>query len=367
MKKQLVYIIILLFATRVVMAQAFSPTKVITTAVPSLRVYADARAAGMANLGLATSADANSIFINSAKTPFASSSAAIGINYTPWMRDAVPGMYLAGVSGYKKIDDEQTVLASLRYFNLGDYELHNTDGILIQTSKPNELLLDLGYARKLSEKLAVSIVLRYIRSSLFNGTVGGTTYKSANGIAGDVSVFYNGLNDEGQGFTGGFAFTNLGSKISYTNDAAAKEFIPANIGIGGAYTTVINEDHSITFGLDVNKLLVPAFPDSAKDWDAYYKMGVLESYGKSSDNGDWRLSVGIEYTYQEQFSVRAGYLAENKNMAERNGFTTGLGVKFNAWHLNVGYIAPAGTGANRNPLSNTLLFGLLLDIGKEKK
>lgn len=366
MKKQFIYIGVLVLMGQLVKAQILFSTKTITTAVPSLRVYADARAAGMANVGLATSADANSVFINFAKTAFASSDGEIGINYTPWMENAAPGMYMGRVSGYKKIGERQAIGGAIRYFNLGAYELHDANGVLIQTSRPNDLLLDVGYARKLSEKFAIGIVLRYMRSVLFSGTVSGTTYRPANGVAGDLSVFYNGLTTEGQGFTGGFALSNMGTKVGYVNDASAKEFIPANAGLGGAYTYVLGEDHKVIFGADFNKLLVPAFPDSVSEQAAYHKMGVLESYGKSFDNGDWRLSAGMEYVYHEQFSIRGGYLVEHKNLAGRNGFTAGVGVKlFDGCRLNVGYIAARGSGVSRNPLSNTLLFGLLFDFGKK--
>jgi hypothetical protein len=352
MKLNIIAILIGSIAALNVSAQDFRSGKVITTAVPSLRIPPDARAGGMGETGIGTSADANSGFRNLAKTPFASEQSALAVNYTPWMRDVTNGMYLLSFAGYHRPDTLQSISASIRYFNLGDFALQDHNGNLLQTSRPHDLLIDIGYARRLSGKIGVGIALRYISSSLANGTVDGVTYKPGETVAGDVSLYYHGL----KGFSAGLALTNLGARISYTN-GANKEFLPANLGIGAAYTTIMEEQHSITIAADVNKLLVPALGD--KD---YYNTGIVESWGKSFKNNAYQYSLGLEYTYMNRFNLRTGYFLESKEQGNRKGLTAGVGVRYSELQLDLSYIAPSGNGTTRSPLSNTLRLGVQLNI-----
>lgn len=350
-----------LIAASVQQVQAqIQPTEVITTAAPSLRIPADARAAGMGNIGLATSPDANSGYWNLAKAPFAEKRTAIGINYTPWMREVAEDMYLLGLSGYHRFDSLQVITASVRYFNLGDFNLKDINGGVLQTARPHEFSIDLGYARKLSEKFAVGITLRYINSNLATGSYGSTQYKPGEAVAGDVSLFYNGKNERGQGFSAGLALSNIGSRISYTEDAAQKEFLPANLGLGGAYTAVINEDNRITFGVDVNKLLVPEVPSTEAEREDYYEQSSLSGLGKGFGNKAWQYGAGVEFNYRNMFQLRAGYFGESEKQGNRKGLTAGLGFCYDIFAFNLSYLAPSGTAAERNPLGGTLRFGLQL-------
>ncbi|RPD42060.1 type IX secretion system outer membrane channel protein PorV [Chitinophaga barathri] len=342
-------------------AQAqIQPTEAITTAAPSLRIPADARAGGMGNIGLATSPDANSGFWNLAKAPFAEKRTAIGVNYAPWMREVADDMYLLGLSGYHRFDSLQAITGSIRYFNLGDFKLKDINGSVLQTTRPYELSIDLGYARKLSEKFAVGIALRYINSSLASGTYGGTQYKPGEAVAGDVSLFYTGKNEEGQGFSAGLTLSNIGSRIGYTEDAAEKEFLPANLGVGGAYTAVLNEDNRITFGLDVNKLLVPEMPATEEGRKDYYEQSSLSGLGKGFGNKAWQYGAGVEFSYRNIFQLRAGYFGESEKQGNRKGLTAGLGFHYDIFSVNLSYLAPSGTKAQANPLGNSLQFGLRL-------
>lgn len=340
-----------------VSAQDFRSNKVVTTAAPSLRIPPDARAGGMGETGIATSPDANSGFRNLAKTPFAADRNAIAVNYTPWMRDVADGMYLLSLSGFHRPDSMQAIGASIRYFNLGDFSLQDHNGNLLQMARPHDLVVDAGYARRLSDKIGVGIALRYISSSLSNGTVDGLTYKPGETIAGDLSVYYNGLNEKGQGFTAGLALTNLGARISYAN-GGQKEFIPANLGLGAAYTAVMEERHRITVAADVNKLLVPAMPEDEAKMEDYYHTGIVESWTKSFSNSAFQYSFGAEYTYMDCFSARTGYFLENMQQGNRKGFTAGLGVRYNMLQIDMSYMAPSGNGVTRSALSNTLRFGI---------
>ncbi len=349
---------------------------IVTTAVPFLRVSPDARTGGMGEAGIATLPDANSGFSNLAKIPFAESKTQVSATYTPWLRKITQDVYLAALSGYYKLDNEQAISVGLRYFNLGDIQFTTQDGVDNGQGRPREFGLDFGYTRKLSDNLSLGIALRYINSSLATGAIGGTNYKAGNSVAGDLSLYHNGIDDQGKGLSWGLNISNLGAKIGYTDNAQAKDFIPANIGVGAAYTSVIDEDSKITLAADINHLLVPAFPILSSDEadstvnqqkiDNYRATGVFESWFKSFDNKSYSVSLGAEYWYNNQFAARAGYYWETKEAGNRKYFTLGVGLKYNVFGFNFSYLVPSGgNGTTQNPLSNTLRFSLLFDLDND--
>jgi hypothetical protein len=364
--------LLLLLGVGIGKVAAQDPLNVVTTAVPFLRISPDARAGGMGDVGIATLPDANSSFWNLAKTPFTKSNAGIGATYTPWLGDITKDVFLATLSGYYKLDDEQALSASLRYFNLGNIQFSDYNGNYLGQSNPREFSFDFGYSRKLSEKLGVGVTLRYINSRLASGPIGNVNYRAGNAFAADISLYHNGLGDDGAGLTWGVVLSNLGSKISYTDNAQAKDFIPANLGAGVAYTSVFDETSRITFGLDVNKLLVPVVPADSAGQAEYHNYGVFDSWFKSFSGGNGGLkavqaSIGAEYAYNELFFARAGYFYEDKTKGNRKYFTLGVGLKYNKIGLNFSYLIPSGSGVTRNPLSNTLRFGAIFDLDNADK
>jgi len=368
-------LLVISIATRLT-AQTDNSLNVVTSAVPFLRISPDARAGGMGDLGVATTPDANSPFWNLAKTPFAKSRTSIAATYTPWLKDlGLNDVYLASLAGYHQLDEENAISASIRYFSLGNIQFTDFAGNDLQSFRPREYSVDLGYTRKLSENLAIGVALRYINSNLAGGqALNGVTYKTGNAVAADLSLFHNGVDETGQGLNWGIAITNLGSKISYTSDAQQKDYIPANLGLGLAYTWAFDETSKFTAGMDINKLMVPTPPSLTDNPDsavrAYRDKSVINSWFTSfADAGsfsnelkEYQISLGAEYTYNDQFSLRAGYFYENELKGNRKYFTFGAGLKYNVFGFNFSYIAPSGNGVNRNPLSNTLRFGLMFDL-----
>lgn len=356
-------------------AQNAEPINVVTTAVPFLRISPDARSGGMGDIGVATSPDASSGFWNIGKVAFNESKGGIAATYTPWLKNLVSDVYLASVAGYYKFDETQALNVSLRYFSLGNIQFTDQNGNLNGNGKPREFGIDVGYSRKLSDKLGLGIALRYINSDLASGAVSsGNTYKAGNSVAGDIGFYYDGKNDIGDGFAFGATLTNLGAKISYTGNADAKDFIPANLGLGTTWTKNFNEDNKLTFGLDINKLLVPTPPSNLSDSAGiadYRKKGVVASWfgsfgdapgGFKEELKEFQVSAGAEFWYQNQFALRAGYFFEDKTKGNRRYFTAGIGVKYNIFGLNFSYLLPSGSGVTQNPLSNTLRFSVLFDL-----
>ncbi|MEO5893823.1 MAG: type IX secretion system outer membrane channel protein PorV [Ferruginibacter sp.] len=364
--------------TSIVNAQSQANTiNVVTSAVPFLRISPDARSGGMGDVGIATAPDANAAFWNLAKTPFNVNKGGVALTYTPWLKDlGLNDVYLLSLSGFYKIDENQAISSSLRYFSLGNIQFTDNLGNDLSSFRPREFAFDVGYSTKLSSKLALGVALRYINSNLASGTINGISYKAGTSVAGDLSVFHTGLKEDGSGINWGVTLSNLGAKISYTSDAAQKDFIPANLGLGAAYTTVFDETSKITFGIDLHKLLVPTPPalgDSAGLVD-YHSKGVVGSWfssfgdapgGFSEEVKEVQASLGAEFWYQNQFALRAGYFYENPTKGNRKYFTVGAGLKYNTFGLNFSYLIPSGNGVNRNPLSNTLRFSLVFDFDGE--
>jgi type IX secretion system protein PorV len=368
-------LILLASVTGVVNGQA-DPINVVTSAVPFLRISPDARSGGMGDVGIATSPDANSAFWNLAKTPFNTNQGGISLTYTPWLKDlGLNDVYLASLSGFYKMDEFQALSASLRYFSLGNIQFTDFSGIELGQFRPREFAFDIGYSRKLSDRLSLGVALRYINSNLASGTINGVSYKAGSAVAGDLSVFHSGIKEDGSGLNYGVTLSNLGSKISYTSDANQKDFIPTNLGLGVAYTKVFDETSKMTFGLDIHKLMVPTPPsigDSA-GLAAYRNKGVVGSWfssfgdapgGFSEELKEFQASLGAEFWYMNQFALRAGYFYENPTKGNRKYFTLGAGLKYNTFGLNFSYLLPSGNGVNRNPLSNTLRFSLVFDFGE---
>jgi hypothetical protein len=381
--------LILLFAGVNSLKAQSDTINVVTSAVPFLRISPDARAGGMGDLGVATSPDANSSFWNLAKTPFAKSKYGVGLTYTPWLKDlGLNDVYLLSLGGYYQLNELQAISGSIRYFSLGNIQFTDGAGNDFGEGRPRELGIDVGYSRKLSDQLGIGIALRYIHSNLVGNLADqNTTYQAGNAVAGDISLFYSGLDENGQGWNFGAALTNLGSKIGYTKDATQKDFIPANLGLGTNYTKVFDENNKISLGLEVNKLLVPTPPRYVYDNDPdvqdslndeinlkYRGKTVVSSWASSFGDApggfgeemkEFQVSVGAEYSYNDQFFARAGYFYENKTKGNRKYFTVGLGIKYNVFGLNFSYLVPSGAGISRNPLSNTLRFGLVLDLDSD--
>jgi len=354
----------------IVVGQTFAQTKppinIVTTSVPFLRISPDARAGGMGDVGIATSADANAIFWNLAKIPFAEAKTSVSVNYNPWLRDISKNTYLASISGYTKIDDKQAIALSVRYFRRGMVQFTDFDGNELTSYQPRELALDIGYTRKLSKKLALGVTLKYINSSLASGLINGANYKSGNAVAADISIFHNGIKEDGSGLSWGLNISNLGSKIAYTNSISDKDFLPANFGVGIAYTALLDANSTITFALDANKQLVPGLEytgDQTKDslsLSNYKSLGVVESWFKPNDS--YTVSAGAEYAYNKQFFLRTGYFYESEMQGNRQYYTMGVGLKNKVAAFNFSYLIPSGKNLTISPLANTFRWSVLFEL-----
>ena len=358
-------------------AQDAEAINVVTTAVPFLRISPDARSGGMGDLSVATSADAAAPYFNLGKVPFNELNAGVNVTYTPWLKNVVNDVYMASVSAFYKMDEFQAISGALRYFSLGDIQFTDENGNTLGTGRPRELGIQAGYSRRLSDQLGIGIGLKYINSSLAKGAAStGTVYKAGSTVAADLGLYYAGHDEAGQGWAFGAALSNLGGKIGYTDNAEQKDFIPANLGLGTTDTKVIDESNKVSFGIDLNKLLVPTPPGmnaTPAEYEEYRKKSVVSSWmssfgdapgGFSEELKEFQISLGAEYWYNNQFALRAGYFYEDKTKGNRRFFTAGAGLKYNVFGLNFSYLVPTGSGVNQNPLSNTLRFSIVFDLGE---
>lgn len=359
----------------------------ITTAVPFLMISPDARAGGMGDAGVASSADASSIHWNPSKLAFAEKNMGFGISYTPWLRQLVNDINLSYVSGYKKFANDQTIAGSLRYFSLGSIQFTDATGADIGTFNPNEFAFDVAYARKLSDNFSGGIALRYIHSNLTGGTSlpGGESTKAGNSVAADISTYYQkdievSKKDAVLGL--GLAITNIGAKISYT-ETGDKDFIPINLRLGGSLKLKLNDYNDLGFVLDINKLLVPTPPIYSdeidvltgdqkilfgKSSDVGVPTGIFQSFsdapgGFSEEIKEFNIAGGLEYWYDKQFAFRGGYFFESALKGNRKYFTLGAGLRYSVFGLDFAYLIPS---EQRNPLENTLRFTLTFNFDSNK-
>ena len=345
-------------------------------AVISQTIAPDARAAGMGDVGVATDPDVVSQYWNPAKYPFCISRAGVSLNYTPWLRQLVNDIDLAYVAGYYRIGDYSAVSASLRYFSLGEVMTSLEDNAM--TVNPYEMSIDVAYSLMLSDYFSIAAAIRWIYSDLRYDYTEDSSPASA--FAADLALYYNNYFTMGSrecqiGL--GMNISNVGSKITYYGDDRS-QFLPANLRIGAALMVPIDEYNRFSIAADANKLLVPTVPkqkegESAADYqnrvieeysDVSSIVGIFKSFGDAPGGFKEELeeiqwSVGAEYVYHDQFSVRAGYHHESENKGNRKYFTVGGGFRMSVFSLDVGYVIST---AQSNPLDQTLRFSLAFDM-----
>jgi hypothetical protein len=382
--KQKSALVLAFFATISIQAQTVNTNtdllgqrNVITTAAPFLLISPDSRGAAMGDLGVATSADANSIHWNPSKLAFIEDDAGLALSAAPWLRQLVPDIWFYYLSGYKRIDKQSTIAGSLRYFTLGQIQFTDQLGNPAGNYEPKEFALDGAYARKLSENLALGIALRFIFSDLARGQTGssGSEIKAGIAGAGDVSMTYRNdtkIADKKFDYTLGGNISNIGNKITYTNEAN-RDYIPVNLRLGTFWKTQLDEYNEVGFGVDFNKLLVPT-PQYLFDSlgnitgrtlnDGPVISGMISSLndapgGFREELNEFTVSAGFEYWYAKQFALRAGYFHEAQTKGARQYLTFGAGLKYNVFQIDAAYLQPF---ARRHPLQNTIRFSILFDI-----
>lgn len=362
----------------------------ISTGMPILLIAPDAVSAAMGDAGVASIPDAYSAHWNNAKFAFIENQAGVSTTYTPWLRKLNVGdMNLFYLGGYYRINDRSTAAASLTYFTLGDIDMTDIDGQKINTLHPNEFALDLTYALKLSDNLSLGATGRYMRSDLTNGQTisdgsGNTATQAANSLAADIGLYFQQGIDKGQEFALGAFISNLGAKLSYSNDDNDKEFLPANLRLGGRYTNRIDDYNKISVLLDFNKLLVPTPPYDkdgvtypsryADNWTEYNNIGVIQGAiqsfndapgGFAEEMHEIQISTGAEYWYAETFAIRAGYFYEHETKGGRQYATVGFGIRYNYFSGDFAYLIPTTT-VSTNSLANTIRISIGLDMKPTK-
>jgi len=354
----------------------------IITSVPFLTVAPDARSAAMGDAGVALSADANATFWNPSKLAFADKAMGASFSYTPWLTKIVSDMYLANLSGYKKISDDEAIALSMRYFDLGSMQFTDAQRNPIQEVNPREYAIDLTYARKLSQRFGMGVTGRFIRSNLNGDFISGAAdngLRPANTVAVDISAFYQnedviiGQYESTVAF--GANISNMGPKISYTDDSQL-DFIPTNLRLGTAITTKFDSFNKLTFAFDINKLMVPTPPvvdengnvvggrDSS---DQGWVSGMFVSFadapdGFSEEMRELTFSTGLEYWYNDIIALRGGYFHENRFKGNRQYLTVGVGFALQVLNIDVAYL----TSTQQNhPLQDTVRFTLSLNFDKK--
>ena len=363
-----------------VYSQSPGDQQAITTAVPFLMINPDARTGGMGDLGVATEADAASMQWNVGKLAFAPKDMSFNVSYTPWLRNLVPDINLAYLGFYKKIGERVTVGASLKYFSLGDITFTDQNGTNIGIYTPNEFSLDAGASLKLSEYWSGGIAFRFIYSNLTLGQiVGGAATNAGMAGSGDFGFYYQNpdkkLFKKPVTWRFGFAFTNIGSKIRYSDVDPDGDFIPTNLRIGASNTIELDKFNKLTWAIEFSKLLVPSSNvalDTAGNQEVRVTspiVGIFTSWGDApagfyGEMLEITFATGLEYWYNNLFRASAGFFYEPQVSGNRTYFTLGAGVRYKVFGLDFSYLLPT---VQRHPLENTLRFSLSFNFDKMGK
>ena len=352
--------------------------RVITTGVPFLLITPDARSAGMGELGVATPADAYSQQWNPAKYAFASSEKGIGISYTPYLSKLVDDIFLGNLTFYKKLNDRSSWATSLKYFSLGNIQFNEfVAGSIVDQGqeRPSELTLDLSYALKLSEQFSMAVGGRYIRSDLKIASDADTSSENTLGI--DIAGYYQSnpfdLGKNSALFRSGINISNIGPRLNY-DVGGRKSFIPTNLKMGFGLDLLFDDKNSLGIYTEFNKLLVPTpvavYGDDGamlgyRQPDIDFIKGIFTSFsdapnGLSEELSEITVALGLEYLFQDVFSLRTGYFNESQNKGSRRYLTLGAGFDLNFMDVDISYLF--STSNVRNPLENTIRFSLTLDL-----
>ncbi|MBO4306897.1 MAG: type IX secretion system outer membrane channel protein PorV [Bacteroidales bacterium] len=356
----------------------------ISTGVPILQIAPDAISGSLGDAGVASEADVYSSHWNNAKLAFAPKELSVSITYTPWLHKLDADMNFLYLGAYKRINKRSAVGASLTYFTLGRLEHTGEHGEDLGTFIPNEFALDATYSMKLSENLSLGATARFIHSDLTQGMeVEEMTTKAANGLAADVGLYYEQDIDKSQQFAFGLHISNLGSKLSYSDDETSNSFLPANLRLGGRYTYNIDDYNRINVLLDLNKLLVPTPPIISGDTviSKYYRnltdynrtssmLGAIQSFydapgGFKEELHEIMLSLGAEYWYSNTFAARIGYFYEHATKGARQYLTLGVGVRYSMMSFDFSYLVPTSSFST-NPLANTIRVSITWNMEKAK-
>lgn len=377
-KRILIVLIIALSCETLLFSQQSSGgLNAIQTVVPFLTIAPDSRAGAMGDAGVATSPDVYSMHWNPSKFAFIDGNGGIGISYSPWLRNLVPDINIAYLTGYKRIDTRQVVAASLLYSSLGDVPFTDEFGNLERTFSPNEFSFDAAYARLFSENLSGSIAFRFIYSNLTGGSYsGGVATRPGISFASDISGYYQKkitLFSKDAQLGVGLNFSNIGTKMSYS-ESQTSDFIPMNMRLGASATINLDTYNKISLTIDLNKLLVPtppiyssSKPDSiikGRDPNISVPVAIFQSFfdapgGFKEEMHEITCSTGIEYWYNNQFALRGGYFFEDPTKGNRKYFTAGAGFRLKAFTLDFSYLMPL---AQNHPLAHTLRFSIAFDF-----
>ena len=355
----------------------------IITAVPFLLISPDSRGSAMGETGVATSPDVNSVHWNNAKLAFIDKKYGFGMSYVPWLGKIVDDMSVSYLSGFYKLDQVQTVGLSMKYFDLGEIQLTDNQGLSLGVENPKELSTAFTYSRKLTNDLSIGGSARYIWSNLTGSISNYSDAKAGNSFSVDLGVYYNkeiSLVNRTSELSFGSHISNIGGKITY-GSSKSLDFIPVNLRVGTSLKTFLDQYNSITLAIDLNKLMVPSPPIYEVDINGNYVIdpttnqakilkgknpnrsvlsGIFSSFsdapdGFSEEIKEITISTGLEYLYREIFSFRGGYFLENMDKGGRKFLTLGLGIKYNNLGIDFSYLS---TPQNDHPLAETMRFSL---------
>lgn len=349
------------------------------TAVPFLQIEPDSRSTGMGNTGVAIADNASAIFWNPAGLAFQNQSQ-VSLTHANWLPEFNADLFYDYLVGTYYIEDIGTIGGHVTFLNLGEQTRTDETGLELGRFNSFEISAGLSYGFRLNDNFALGTGLRFIYSSLADGSVSGQEISPGSSIGLDLAGLYKTdpflVANRQASFNFGFNLSNLGPGIQYT-DNAQKDPLPTVFRAGWAYTMDIdgNGINTITLSNDISKIMarneqVGDDPDNPE----FESMGVFEalfnSWGSYERfNGTETVSVslaqqlmygfGLEYWYNDLFALRTGYYYEHPENGNREFITLGAGLRYNVFGVDFSYIY---TLEDDHPLANTIRLSLLMNF-----
>lgn len=276
----------------------------------------DAKSLSMGSTGVASSASAYSLFNNVAATATSEDFTSVGLNYTYWQPSYAEAQTMS-FAGFIKPTDKLALSLGYRYEMLPSQKYIDEIGTEGANFSPMGMSIDLGVAYNIVKGFSAGLNLRYINTSLID--------KTNSAFSADVHFMYQ------------LARSNIGLTVNNLGTESGPIVQPMNIKIGGSYELLNMQFHKLTPQVQVGYILSP------------------------SDITSITASIGLEYSFDSKYYVRAGYSYADDTKFMPDHASVGLGVRFRGFAVDAAYLI--ATGSN-NPIKNTFSVNLSWSLTK---
>lgn len=374
--------------------QSFRNT--ILTAVPFLTIDGNAQSAAMGSIGVVASDlyVQNGLNQNPALLSRGKKLAGFQASYVPWLRRFIPNIYLAEAGYFHSLNKNNNLALSFKQFSYGNIQFTDefANPIGNQSFKPFDIAVGIKYAHNFSENFSIGTGIKYIYSDLTGGMkFGSNNSHPAKALAVEFGADYRRLLIDEKNlklkWNLGAAVLDIGNKVNYLENQD-KNFLPQTLKIGTLFTFLKLLPDENYFAWDIqyqaSKLLVPSPPIFARDANGLLipdgngghqiergmnpnvsaLQAIAQSFHDAPGGGTEEFReithhIGSETRLSFEnnkllLALRAGYFAQHFSKGDIKRISTGLGIGYSGFMLDLAYILPT---AKQNIIEHTLFIG----------